>query len=67
MQAAVDSGWDEDAQLMCKIPNRSCVLVATEVDGIVAMFGNRRALSNHAPLAIHRYNSLLVTPKESGL
>ncbi len=67
MHAAVDSGCNENVHQMCELPNYGRVPVATEVMALWRCSGDRRALRTHAPLAIHRYNSLRVTPKESGL
>jgi len=54
MHAAADSGCNENAQLMCELPNYGRVLVATEVMALWRRSGDGRALRTHAPLAMER-------------
>src|SRR5271166_4243412 len=54
MCAAVDSGCNENAQLMCELPNYGRVLVATEVMALWLRSGDGRTLRTHAPLAMER-------------
>jgi len=39
MRAAVDSGCNESAQLMCGLSNHGRVPIAVEVHGVVALLG----------------------------
>ena len=68
MHAAVDSGCNENAQLMCERPNYGRVLVATEVMALWRHSGDGRALRTHAPLAMERrttHSGLSVGREES--
>ena len=50
MHAAVDSGSNENAQLMCERPIYGRVLVAPEVMALWRRFGDGRTLRTYAPL-----------------
>jgi hypothetical protein len=50
MHAAVDSGSNENEQLMCEGPNYGRVLVAPEVMALSRRSGDGRVLRTHAPL-----------------
>ena len=68
MHAAVDSGCNENAQLMCEHPNYGRVLVATEVMALWRRSGDGRALRTHALLAMERrtiHSGLSVGREES--
>ena len=54
MHAAVDSGSNENAQLMCERPIYGRVLVAPEVMALWLRSGDGRALKTHALLAMRR-------------
>jgi hypothetical protein len=68
MQAAVDSGCDENVHQMCELPNYGRVPVATEVMALSRRSGDGRALRTHAPLAMERrtiHSGLSVAREES--
>jgi hypothetical protein len=66
MHAAVDSGCNENAQLMCERSNYGRVLVAAEVMEVWRRSGDGLALGTHAPLAIERRPHVPVCPSVGG-
>src|SRR5271157_1788340 len=54
MRAAVDSGCNESAQLMCGLSNHGVCRLPWKFTALWRCLGDGRALSTHAPLALER-------------
>ena len=66
MDAAADSGCNENAHLMCERSNYGRVLVAAEVMELWRRSGDGLALWTHAPLATERRPHVPVCPSVGG-